>query len=142
MQEPMDLRDVRHVSVTISRSPADVYAFVSAVENLPSWAAGLCETVRKGGDGWVGEGPLGEVKLRFTEPNDLGVLDHDVEVASGMTLHNPIRVVPNGAGSELTFTVFRRPGLSPQEFADDAGAVERDLRKLKTILEYAPSAAR
>jgi uncharacterized protein YndB with AHSA1/START domain len=138
----MGMREVRHVSVAISRPPADVYAFVSAVENLPRWAAGLCETVRKGEDGWVGEGPLGEVKLRFTEPNDLGVLDHDVEVATGITLHNPIRVVPNGSGSELTFTVFRRPELSPQEFAEDAGAVERDLRKLKTLLEHAHSAAR
>jgi len=44
-------------------------------------------------------------------------------------------VFPNNDGSELVFTVYRRPDMSDQEFAEDAKAVERDLAKLKTLLE-------
>ena len=54
---------------------------------------------------------------------------------SGVTVHNPMGVFPNNDGSELVFTVYRRPDMSDQEFAEDAKAVERDLAKLKTLLE-------
>jgi hypothetical protein len=46
-----------------------------------------------------------------------------------------MRVFPNNAGSELVFTLYRRPDMSDQEFAADAKAVEKDLAKLKTLLE-------
>ena len=49
--------------------------------------------------------------------------------------YNPVRVFPNNDGSELVFTVYRRPDVSDQEFAADAAAVEKDLAKLKTLLE-------
>jgi hypothetical protein len=46
-----------------------------------------------------------------------------------------MRVFPNNDGSELVFTLYRRPDMSDQEFAADAKAVEKDLAKLKTLLE-------
>ena len=49
--------------------------------------------------------------------------------------HNPVRVFPNNDGSELIFTLYRRPDVSDQEFAEDAKSVERDLAKLKILLE-------
>ena len=42
---------------------------------------------------------------------------------------------PNHDGSELVFTLYRRPNVLDQEFAEDAKAVENDLAKLKTLLE-------
>jgi hypothetical protein len=47
----------------------------------------------------------------------------------------PLRVVPNGSGSELTFTLFRQPGMTVQKFKEDAEWVLRDLTKLKAVLE-------
>jgi hypothetical protein len=131
----MTLLEVRHISVSIARAPEDVYSFASKVENVPRWASGLGRAVRNVNRDWVVDGPLGQVKVRFVEPNDLGILDHDVTLASGVTIHNPLRVVPNGTGSEVTFTVFRQPGMSEQQFAEDAKAVERDLKVLKDLLE-------
>jgi hypothetical protein len=85
---------------------------------------------------WVADGAtLGEVKIRFAEPNAYRVLDHDVTLPNGQTFHNAFRVIPNGEGSEAIFAVFRRPGVTDKEFAEDYGAVEKDLRKLKAILE-------
>jgi hypothetical protein len=54
---------------------------------------------------------------------------------SGAKYYNPMRVVPNNDGSELVFTLFRRPEVSDQEFAQDARSVEKDLATLKSLLE-------
>jgi uncharacterized membrane protein len=129
------LPEVRHVSVSIGRPPEAVYAFAAEVKNLPKWAAGLSTTIRKVDGEWIADGPVGPVTVRFTERNTLGVLDHDVVLPSGATIHNPIRVVPNGSGSEVMFTLFRQPGVSAETFEKDAKAVERDLLTLKRLLE-------
>jgi hypothetical protein len=127
---------VKHITIFINRTSADVYAFASTPQNLPAWAAGLAQSqVRKQGDAWVAEAPFGKVKIRFAPVNKLGVLDHDVQLESGVLVHNPMRVVPNGTGSEFTFTLFQQPGTSQQQFEEDAQAVAADLHTLKTLLE-------
>jgi Polyketide cyclase / dehydrase and lipid transport len=133
------MHDVQHVSVYIARRPAEVYEFASDPRNLPRWAAGLARSeVRKDGDEWIADAPFGKVRVRFAPPNSFGVLDHDVTLESGVTIHNLMRVVPNGEGSEFTFTLIRRPGVSGAEFAKDKAAVEKDLQTLKQVLERQP----
>ena len=78
---------------------------------------------------------MGKVKVKFAENNKFGVLDHDVTLPAGVKVYNPMRVFPNNNGSELIFTLYRRPEVSDQEFAEDAKSVERDLAKLKILLE-------
>ena len=46
-----------------------------------------------------------------------------------------MRVVPDGDGPELVFTVRREPGMTPEEFDRDAGLVAADLARLKHVLE-------
>jgi len=130
------MRDVHHVTVSIDRPPREVYAFAADPRNLPRWAAGLARSeLRPAGDAWVAESPMGRVCIRFVERNDLGVLDHDVTLPSGETVHNPLRVLRRGEGSEVVFTLFRRPGVGDEELARDREAVERDLGTLKELLE-------
>jgi len=130
--------EVRNISVSILRSPKDVYAFASNGENLPRWATGIGQTIRNVNGEWIADGPVGHVRVRFAPRNDLGVLDHDVGLESGATVHNPMRVVPNGTGSTVIFTLLRLPGVSEQKFADDATWVEKDLTTLKGLLEKLP----
>jgi len=130
------MHEVRHISVYIARQPADVYEFASDPRNLPRWAAGLARSeVRRDGDEWVADAPFGKVRVRFVGRNPLGVMDHDVTLESGVTVHNPMRVVPNGEGSEFVFTLIRQPGISDGQFATDKAAVEKDLATLKGLLE-------
>ena len=130
-----NLLQSRTLSVSIN-CPADrVYAFVSNPENLPGWAAGLCRSVSKSDAGWIVETTRGPMNLRFAERNDLGVLDHYVSPAPGVEVYVPMRVLPNGSGSELLFTLFQLPGMSDGKFAEDAGLVTRDLETLKAMLE-------
>ncbi|WP_027328316.1 SRPBCC family protein [Marinimicrobium agarilyticum] len=130
------MRDVKHISTYIDRPPGDVYEFASNPENLPRWAAGLASSeIKREGDSWVAEAPFGKVKIRFSGANRFGVMDHDVELESGLIVHNPMRVVPNGDGSEFIFTLLRQPGMSDEQFSEDASAVDKDLKTLKELLE-------
>jgi uncharacterized protein YndB with AHSA1/START domain len=135
------LLEVRNISVSIQRPPGDVYAFITNGDNVPRWAAGLGTTMRRVDGEWLAEGgPVGSVRVRFAPPNDLGVADHDVMLGTGAggAVHNPIRVVPNGTGSTVTFTLMRQPGVSARQFNQDAETVQRDLETLRTVLEKLP----
>jgi hypothetical protein len=107
------------ISVSIARPPREVYEFVREPTNMRKWAAGLSA----------------DAKFRFAERNELGVLDHWVNVAPGAEIYVPMRVVANGEGSEFIFTLFRQPGMSDADLAADAAAVKRDLSALKRLLE-------
>lgn len=126
----------RHISVSINRGPKEVYKFASNPENLPQWAEGLSRSsIQKSGDEWIADSPMGVVKVKFLEENRFGVIDHDVTLPTGEVVHNPLRVVKNGDGSEVIFTLFRLPQMSDSDFERDAQMVERDLQKLKSLLE-------
>jgi polyketide cyclase/dehydrase/lipid transport protein len=130
------MHDVQHISVYIARRPAEVYEFACDPRNLPRWAAGLARSeVRRDGDEWIADAPFGKVRVRFVQRNSFGVMDHDVKLESGVTIHNPMRVVPNGEGSEFVFTLIRQSGMSDGQFAKDKAAVENDLKTLKGLLE-------
>ena len=130
------MHDVQHISVYIARRPTEVYEFASDPRNMARWAAGLASTgLRQDGDEWVADAPFGQVRVRFVPRNSFGVMDHDVKLESGVTIHNPMRVVPNGAGSEFVFTLIRQPGMSDAQLARDKAAVENDLKTLKDLLE-------
>lgn len=131
------LFEVRNISVSILCSPQDVYTFASNGENLPKWASGLGSVVRSDNGVWIANGPLGQVGVRFATRNDFGVLDHDVVLPTGAVVHNAMRVVANGSGSTVIFTLLRLSGVSETKFAEDAQWVEKDLTTLKGLLEQA-----
>lgn len=129
-------QQVKHISVAINRTARDVYTFAANPANLPKWASGLSTgTVQSDGNSIVVDSPMGRVRVRFAPHNEFGVLDHDVTLASGETFHNPMRVVPNGDGSEVTFTLFRQPTMTDEKFDQDAAWVLKDLLKLKSLME-------
>jgi Polyketide cyclase / dehydrase and lipid transport len=127
--------DSRHVSEHIDRSPADVYAYTSDPANLPAWAHGLGSSVDNMDGRWFVQTPDGPAAVAFAPPNDLGVLDHQVTTPSGRTVHVPMRVLADGDGSEVVFTVRRAPGMTDGELERDAGLVAADLATLKRVLE-------
>ncbi len=125
----------RQISVSIERSPSDVYEFVANPENLPKWAAGLSGSIEQVDGEWLAESPMGRVAVRFVERNPFGVLDHDVVLPNGETVTNPVRVIANGSGSQITFTLFQRDGMSEAAFEADSATVRADLQTLKGLLE-------
>jgi uncharacterized protein YndB with AHSA1/START domain len=127
----------RHVSRVIARPWPEVYAYASDPANLVHWASGLATaTVTPAGDGsWQASSPFGDVTVRFAGPNDLGVVDHTVQMPDGTAVLNPMRVLPHDDGAEVVFTVRRRPGMSDDDVAADASTVATDLETLRGICE-------
>jgi hypothetical protein len=125
----------RHLSQWIDRRADEVYDYASDPANLPQWAPGLGSAVEKVGEQWFVETSMGRVGFAFVQRNEYGVLDHYVTLPSGETFHNPMRVIADGDGCEVLFTVRRLPGVSDEEFARDADAVAADLARLKRVLE-------
>ncbi len=127
--------EVRKLSVRIGRGDAEAYEFLSVPENFPRWASGLGSALRNEGGDWVVETPEGRAKVRFSDRNSLGVLDHAVTLPSGASVYVPLRVVAKGDGCELVLTLFRQPDMSDEKFAADAEWVMRDLHAAKRMLE-------
>ncbi|MDB5799861.1 MAG: polyketide cyclase [Rhodocyclales bacterium] len=130
----MSMSEALQLSVSIARSAERAYAFLAEPSNFPEWATGL-GALRKVGAQWVAATPDGPLHVRFSERNLFGVLDHWVSPLSGADIYIPLRVIANGAGCELIFTLFRQPGMRDEKFEADAAWVERDLLNAKKLLE-------
>lgn len=127
-----------HLSTHIDRPAGDVYEYVADPSHLPAWAPGLGSTIENTGGRWLMDSTLGRIEVVFAPRNDFGVLDHHVTIlASGETFYNPVRVIADGHGSEIIFTVRRPDGATDEDFERDLNAVQADLDGLKRILEKA-----
>ena len=127
--------ETRHISERIDRPVDEVYAYASDPANVPAWAPGLGSAVENVDGRWYVDTSMGRVGLAFADRNPYGVLDHEVTLPSGEVIYNPMRVIRDGDGCEVVFTLRKRPDVSDEEFDRDANAVAADLARLKTITE-------
>ncbi|XDD51597.1 SRPBCC family protein [Leptospira sp. WS92.C1] len=133
MQKPFK---VKNISVSIFIPYPIVYEYISEPKNFPEWASGLCKSIEQGtGQEWVLETPQGKLKAVFTPKNEYGILDHTVLFDNGQKVENPMRVIRNGEGCEILFTLFQTPDMSLEKFEEDANWVQKDLNELKTLVE-------
>ncbi|MEU4156822.1 SRPBCC family protein [Actinoplanes sp. NPDC026670] len=123
----------RYLSERIDVPAGDVYTFTSDPANLPAWAPGLATSVTREDDRWL----IGDdgAELVFTPRNEFGVLDHWVRPPDGDEVYAPMRVIPDGDGAEIMFTLRRLPWMTDDDFDQDADAVQADLTRLKEVLE-------
>jgi hypothetical protein len=127
------------LNIRIDRPWREVNAFLADPANFALWASGLGQSLAFENGIWTAQTPLGPVTIAFTPRNDFGVIDHRVILQTGAEIEVPMRVIPNGAGAEVLFTLFRQPDMTDETFAQDAAWVERDLVALKALLEKTSS---
>ena len=133
-KDPKALDETRTLSVAISCPRDKAYAFLAEPENFPQWATGLCSSIENKDGNWVAITPEGRCKMKFTEKNTFGILDHTITV--GRTpVYVPMRILPNNNGCEVMLTLYRNDDTLPSRFKEDIGWVERDLDALKDLLE-------
>lgn len=130
---------VVHVSQPVDADPDRVIGVAGEPRRLPEWAAGLSAGIRLEGDHWLTDSPMGTVEVAFTGDVERGILDHDVTLPDGTVVHNPLRILPNGTGSEVVFSVFRLPGTTAEAFDADVATVRDDLARLRTLVEAPPT---
>lgn len=140
--------EARNLSITVCRPLAVVCDFLAHPMNFPQWASGLAsglaplDALAEGAEAdsgvWTAQAAQGDVTLRFSPPNDLGVADHWVLLPDGTSVYVPLRAVANSEGAEVILTLFRQPSMDARQFEDDAQWVMRDLQQLKAVLEGTP----
>ena len=124
------------VNVSIDAAPAAVVAFMADLENWKAWAPWIKSVSRTAPNGWELDTGDGTMRMRFAAQNAFGVLDHEVTLASGVTLTNSLRVTPNGTGSELAMVLLQWPHLSDAEFDRDVQAVTDDFERIKAAIDH------
>jgi Polyketide cyclase / dehydrase and lipid transport len=132
---PPHVRRAEVVHISILAPPRQVIEFLIDAHNWPKWAPWIHSVSRTSEHGWTFATDVGPMRVRFVEHNTLGVLDHEVTLASGVTVLNSMRVVPNDSGSELVMVVFQSPDASKDEFERDIQSVREDLARIKTLSE-------
>jgi carbon monoxide dehydrogenase subunit G len=131
----MSIQRAAVVHISILAAPQSVVAFLTDMENWKTWAPWVRSVTRQSEGSWSLDTTDGAMTVQFVEPNSFGILDHRVTLASGMTVHNAMRVVPNGSGSELEMLVMQSPEMSTEQFDRDLQAVTDDFARLKTAAE-------
>lgn len=125
----------RTISLTIPRNWMDLYETIWKPEFFPKWASGLSHSALvQEGSYWKAKAAEGTVKIRFTEHNQLGVMDHYVDTGFGKEVYVPMRIIANQEGAEVVITVFRQPLMSDEKFEQDIEWVKRDLQTLHHLM--------
>lgn len=131
------------LSVHIARAYEAVANYLADPLNMNQWASGLGHSLRHENGEWLADGPEGPVRIRFSPANAFGIADHWVEVATGVVVYIPLRVIAHGArgvpeeGCDVQLTLLRLPDMSDAQYARDADWIRRDLATLKALLEKA-----
>lgn len=123
------------LTISIDQKPKKVYDFVSSLANLSTWAPSFCKAIKKINGRWVVTTMQGPVGIKITPRNSYGIVDHVVIPAPGIEIEVPMRIIPNGkSGTEVLFTLFHRPGMTPAQFREDQRLVRADLKTLKKVM--------
>ncbi len=137
-----------HLAKTLTASlpgtPQDVFAYISNPNNLSAWHSSFCRAVRAENTGYSVESPRGAVPVRFLRDDHTLVLDILAEVSDGIELASAIRLLSNGQGTEMVWTLVKPEGLSDSVFHEQlrwAGSALHNLRKLPKSEAKAPAAA-
>lgn len=132
-------------SISISRSPAEVFAFISDLDNIPAWDREVKNFKR------VTPGPAG-VGSRFVEETKVGSVNCEVTefsankaiafngISSAMDLTERILVEPGENGARVTLTGTAEPKglwklLQPIIAAEFKNGSKQQLVALKNQLE-------
>lgn len=133
------MRTVETIVVPIGCPFAKAYGLLSDPRNYPKWSPipdPLFEPVGESGLDWLVELPRGRRVMRFSRPNDHGVLDYSILSEAGeLEFTAYLRLLPNDQGCTLAAHYLQRPGLSDEAFRSEVEWVRSDLRALAVVLE-------
>ena len=127
------------VRVTIDAPVTRVANDLADVAAHPSWATEFFEgSARRDGAEWLVQVPRmgGPARMRIDADAERGIVD--MYLAPGEAPYGPplpVRVVPNGDGCDVLFTLTRSPGLDDQQWAAALDSMSRELQQLRSRLE-------
>lgn len=119
-------------------SPEKLFDYVGTIENLPKWATGYCKSIRKDGDDYKIETPMGEMFQRF----DVDAARGTIDMYGGPTKEAmwcwPARVTSdNMGGSVLAFTCVQMPDQPDTEFEGQCATLLEEFENIRRAVETA-----
>jgi hypothetical protein len=125
-------------TISIPAPPAAVFALVADGARLPDWAPAFASAAEHdGGDRWlIGTGDA-RFPIRLRADAEHGTVD--LLSPADPTVGAFLRVLPNGGGSELLFTLFFADDADPAAVEAQMATVAEELATLRALA--APAAA-
>src|SRR5262245_61195873 len=103
---------VKTLTASLPASADSTYKHISDPDNLPYWHSSFCKALKRDSGSLFVESPRGNVLVHFIRGDHSLVLDIVVLMAEGVRLTHAIRLLPNGDGSEIVWTLIKPDGLS------------------------------
>jgi uncharacterized membrane protein len=125
-------------SIAIDAPPEEVHRFIADATNLPRWAPAFAAAIRPNRNHWVVSTPGGEAEIVVASNPESGTLD--ILSAADRTRGAFARVISNGPGSEVLFTLFFEPGTPEQAVVAQMTVVDDELANIKQMTQQSASA--
>jgi hypothetical protein len=117
-------------SISIAAPPRTVLELLADPLQLPRWAPDFAQRVRPDGEVWMVESAGQEFPIELRVDRTLGVVDI---LRPGTETGAFARVVPNGDGSEMVFTLFFPPGASAEQIERQREVVAAELERVRSL---------
>jgi hypothetical protein len=112
-------------SISIAAPSSTVYEYLADASKVPAWAPAFAPRIRPHGADWIVTAPDREFTVSVLARQSAGTVD--IVSAEDHTRGLFARVLPNGQGSELLFTLF-----FPQDASEEA--IKTQIATLNTEL--------
>ena len=122
----------RTVTTILEAPKAEVFAYLSQVENLPDWASEFARELKyEDGKAKVVNG-LGEFYFSIDAHDETGVIDMYAGPSEDELGLFPTRVVAMpGGGSAYSFTMFQAPGMPDELFDSQYESLLREFENIR-----------
>jgi hypothetical protein len=125
MHTNWELNQAQTRSIAIDATPSSVHEFMSAPGNIPRWAPKFATEVHRDGERWIATSARGDAEIVVdSHPSARTV---DILSAADRTRGAFARVLPNGSGCEVLFTLFFAADASAEAIATQMTIVDEEL---------------
>jgi hypothetical protein len=122
----------RTVTTVLPAPKAEVFDYMSSIENLPEWATEFARELRRDENGYKVINNLGEFRFKIEADEQTGVID----LLAGPTAEEmavfPTRAVglPDGR-TAYSFTMFQGPGMPDELFESQYESLKREFANIE-----------
>lgn len=120
-------------SISIAALPAGVHGYLADAQNLPEWAPSFATAVRACSGHWVVIQGDVEIDVAILADRDRGTVD--IVSAADHARGAFLRVLPNGQGSELLFTLLFAHDTPEHQIDAQMVTVENELAAVRRACE-------
>jgi len=126
----------RTVTTVLPASKREVFAYMSAIENLPNWATEFARELHHDEDGYKVVNNLGEFRFEIRADEETGVIDMLAGPTAEQMAVFPTRAVelPDGR-TAYSFTMFQAPEMPDELFESQYESLHREFANIEARFE-------